>query len=222
MLVTVRSCVQGVRQRDRRLCYMRILLASASPRRSQLLDQIDVPHRVAPSAVDETRKAGESAEAYVGRLALSKAKAGWLLNRQDESVVLGADTVVVIDQAVLGKPDTPAAAEHMLSQLSGRTHRVLTAVALIQGTRSALNMSETEIRFRTITPEECRRYVATGESRDKAGAYAIQGRGAVFVAHLSGSYSGVMGLPLFETAALLKQFDVKTPYEVDNSRDGAA
>jgi len=197
-----------------------VYLASASPRRRQLLSQIGVPFQLLNVEVDESLGAGEAAERYVLRLAQAKAAAG--LSRRmavphgaaagvatpcmatPGAPVLGADTAVVAGGAILGKPADCADAERMLGLLSGRTHEVLTAVALANDDGVLTQLSRSEVTFREITPEEAREYWNTGESRDKAGAYAIQGYGAVFVSGLRGSYSGVMGLPLFETAQLLR------------------
>lgn len=186
-----------------------LVLASASPRRRELLWQLGVPHRVAAADVREDALGEESAEACVQRLAIAKARKIW----QAAAVagasatallpVLGADTAVVIDGEILGKPADRVAAMRMLARLSGRTHQVLTAVALIGPHGSAQRLSLSEVSFRALTEAECAAYWASGEPRDKAGAYAIQGLGAVFVSELRGSYSGVVGLPLFETAALL-------------------
>lgn len=156
------------------------------------------------AAVDEAVLAGEEPAEYVMRLAAAKAEAGWERSREPgDFPVLAADTAVVLDGAILGKPLDRQDAEGMLRRLSGRTHEVLTAVALrtVDGLQSRLSRSE--VTFRDIAAEEARAYWETGEPSDKAGAYAIQGRAAVFVADLRGSYSGVMGLPLFETAQLL-------------------
>jgi nucleoside triphosphate pyrophosphatase len=179
-------------------------LASASPRRSELLRQIGVRFEVRPAAIPEDRAPHEPPDAYVLRLASAKAEAVWA--RLDEHrPVLAADTAVVLDDRVLGKPADAAEAAAMLAELSGRTHRVLTAVALRSelGTESLLSASE--VRFRATTAAERRAYCATEEPYDKAGGYGIQGRAAVFVEHLSGSYSSVVGLPLFETAKLLER-----------------
>ena len=176
-----------------------LLLASASPRRRELLWQIGVAHQVASADIDERRRAGESAADCVQRLALAKASA--LSHR--ELPVLGADTAVVLDGEMLGKPHDRHSALSMLARLSGRSHRVLTAVALVDARGSQVRLSDSEVEFRIIEPAEGARYWDSGEPRDKAGGYAIQGLGAVFVRHLHGSYSGVMGLPLFETAELL-------------------
>jgi septum formation protein len=184
-------------------CGAVLILASASPRRSELLRQIGVPHRCVPAALNECRLHGESAEQCVRRLAEQKALA---VRPQlgDSLPILGADTAVFIDGEMLGKPADRLAALAMLERLSGRTHEVLSAVALAgpHGVRSALSRSQ--VRFRPLSAAECAAYWDSGEPRDKAGGYAIQGLGAVFVEELRGSYSGVMGLPLFETAALLR------------------
>jgi septum formation protein len=164
--------------------------------------QIGVPHSVRPAHVDEALRAGESARDYVVRLAREKALAVCL---QDATLpVLGADTAVVLDGVIFGKPSGRDDAIEMLMRLSGRTHEVLTAVALATRGTLAERLSASRVTFRTLTPPECGAYWDTGEPRDKAGAYAIQGRGAVFVERLEGSFSGVMGLPLFETAQLLR------------------
>lgn len=183
-----------------------VYLASGSPRRRQLLAQIGVPFQVLSVDVDESAAAGEAPRQYVSRVAEAKAVAGSRLCTRigdRRRPVLGADTAVVVDGALLGKPADCADAVRMLSLLSARTHEVLTAVALVSGERIMSRLSRSEVTFRAITPQEARDYWMTGEARDKAGAYAIQGFGAVFAAELRGSYSGVMGLPLFETAQLL-------------------
>jgi septum formation protein len=195
-----------------------VYLASASPRRRQLLSQIGVPFQVLSVEVDESIAAGEAAERYVSRLARAKAAAG--LGRRPAArpgPVLGADTAVVAGGAILGKPADCADAERMLGLLSARTHEVLTAVALATDDGVLSHLSRSEVTFREITPEEARDYWNTGEGRDKAGAYAIQGYGAVFVSGLRGSYSGVMGLPLFETAQLLRAAGVPCWLETKGS-----
>jgi septum formation protein len=183
-----------------------ICLASASPRRRELLQQIGVPHIVQPADLDERALPGEAPASYVERLA--RAKAEWVYaDRQRRGAmnlpVLGADTTVTLEGLLLGKPADEPALIATLARLSARTHEVLSAVALVMssGTRSVV--SRTRVTFRKISEAEARRYWASGEPRDKAGGYAIQGRGAVFVEHIEGSYSGVMGLPLAETAVLL-------------------
>jgi septum formation protein len=189
-----------------------IYLASNSPRRRELLDQIGVRYGWLESAVEESRHEDEGAEVYVLRLALAKARSGLAnLGERPSLPVLGADTIVLLDDDVLGKPQTYEAGMDMLIRLSGRTHRVLTAVALVDGEREGTRLSVSSVTFREIPEEEARRYWETNEPWDKAGGYAIQGRAAVFVERLEGTYSGVMGLPLFETAHLLDEFGV--PYQ---------
>jgi septum formation protein len=185
-----------------------LTLASVSPRRQELLTQIGVPHVVVGAHIDESVEAAESPHDYVQRMARSKALAVW--NAHSSLPVLAADTTVVLDGLTLGKPRDRDDALGMLARLSGRTHEVLTAVALATGAGIALRVSVSSVRFRALSAEECAAYWETGEPRDKAGAYAIQGRGAVFVESLQGSYSGVMGLPLFETVELLQKAGV--PY----------
>ena len=181
-----------------------VYLASGSPRRRELLHQIGVPFRVVGTAVDEAALPGEAPAAYVTRLAAAKADAGWDRRRDAaEAPVLAADTAVVLDGRIFGKPADGRDAEDMLSLLSGRTHEVLTAVALRTAAGMHARLSRSEVTFRAIGTLEARAYWETGEPQDKAGAYAIQGLAAVFIADLRGSFSGVMGLPLFETAELL-------------------
>ena len=186
-----------------------IYLASGSPRRRELLQQIGVPFRVVGTSVDEAVRPGEVPAAYVERLAADKADAGWAASRDEADVpVLAADTAVVLGGKVLGKPADRRDAEDMLRQLSGRTHEVLTAIALLTVNGLESRISRSEVTFRSLAAEEIRDYWETGEPADKAGAYAIQGRAAIFIADLRGSYSGVMGLPLFETAELLSKAGV--------------
>ncbi len=187
-----------------------IYLASGSPRRRELLQQIGVSFRVIGAELDETAREGESAAAYVSRLAEAKAAVGWEGSRDLRggnlrgAPVLAADTAVVLEGEILGKPADMNDAIAMLRKLSGRAHQVLTAVALRTVGGLEVRVSRSSVTFRSIGPGEARAYWDTGEPRDKAGAYAIQGYAAVFIADLKGSYSGVMGLPLFETAELLK------------------
>ena len=185
-----------------------VYLASGSPRRRELLQQIGVSFRLVGTSVDETVRLAENAPAYVLRLAAAKADAGWQTSGAGDAPVLAADTAVVLDGKILGKPADRQDAEAMLRQLSGRTHEVLTAVALRSAAGLQSRISRSEVTFRTIEAPEAQAYWETGEPRDKAGGYAIQGRAAVFVAHLRGSFSGVMGLPLFETAQLLGEAGV--------------
>jgi septum formation protein len=187
-----------------------LILASASPRRSALLRQLGVPHQVCAADIDEQRLPGEAVEACVLRLARSKAQAARERLAANGSLphgalVLGSDTAVVLGDEMLGKPHTREPALAMLGQLSGREHRVLTGVALWGDAGCEVALSESRVRFRELTHEECERYWQSGEPRDKAGAYAIQGRAAAFITSLTGSYSGVMGLPLYETAELLRR-----------------
>jgi septum formation protein len=192
-----------------------VYLASGSPRRRELLQQIGISFRVVAAAVDETALPGEAPTAYVARLAAAKADAGWKGSRNAADMtsipnaanipVLAADTAVILDGKILGKPTDGQDAEHMLRRLSGRTHEVLTAIALRTADGIHSRISRSEVTFRRIAAAEAQAYWETGEPCDKAGAYAIQGRAAIFIADLRGSYSGVMGLPLFETADLLSQ-----------------
>ena len=187
-----------------------VFLASASPRRSELLRQIGVRFEVRAAAIPEDPRPGEAPDAYVLRLAKAKARAVAAALRPDEQApVLAADTAVVLDGELLGKPADTAEAVAMLERLSGRSHRVLTAVTLDCGTDVESLRSDSEVRFRATTAAERHAYCSTGEPFDKAGGYGIQGHAAVFVESLQGSYSGVMGLPLFETAALLARAGVQ-------------
>jgi septum formation protein len=178
-----------------------VCLASRSPRRRELLGQIGVPHVVATPDIDEAVLAGERALDYVVRMACCKARA--VHSHGTGLPVLAADTIVVIDGHIHGKPANEEEGVGMLARLSGRSHQVLTAVALAADGGVTHRLSTSEVRFRRLTRAECLHYWRTGEPCDKAGGYAVQGRGAVFIEHLRGSYSGVMGLPLFETAQLL-------------------
>lgn len=185
-----------------------ICLASMSPRRRELLAQIGVPHTVFAAHVDESLLPAESPADYVARLA--RLKATTVRDRGEGLPVLAADTTVVLDGAVYGKPADRGDGLAMLARLAGRTHEVLTAVALATQRGVALRVNVSSVRFRNIDGSEIERYWETGEPHDKAGGYAIQGYGAVFVAALGGSYSAVMGLPLLETAELLR--DAGLPY----------
>jgi septum formation protein len=179
-----------------------LCLASVSPRRRELLLQIGVPHVVMGADIDETFLAGEPPRDYVIRLAREKALA---VRRTGQKLpVLAADTTVVVDGKVFGKPHDQAQGVHMLAALSGRAHEVLTAVALADSRGVTERISVSTVRFREVSLEESLAYWESGEPRDKAGGYAIQGLGAVFIEELRGSYSGVMGLPLFETGELLR------------------
>ncbi len=186
-----------------------IYLASASPRRRELLEQIGVRYRSLNVLVNETIMNNEIPEHYVQRVALDKARAGRNCLEQNQlRPVLGADTVVVVDDLILGKPGDRQDALAMLRQLSAREHRVLTAVALVDG-KERIRLNTSTVSFRPLTEAECEKYWQTGECHDKAGAYAIQGYAAAFIRELRGSYSGVMGLPLYETAEILQQAGVR-------------
>jgi len=182
-----------------------IYLASGSSRRRELLQQIGVSYRVIDTAVDETVLRDEAPFSYVSRVAAAKANAGWQCRRDPhDAPVLAADTAVVLDGNILGKPRDRVDALDMLHRLSGRSHEVLTGVALRTAAGLDARVSRSVVTFRCLDATEAGAYWDTGEPRDKAGAYAIQGRAAAFIADLRGSYSGVMGLPLFETAELLQ------------------
>jgi len=181
-------------------------LASASPRRRQLLELIGVPHVVTPADIDETPARNEAGADYVVRLARDKARV--VHARHADLPVLAADTTVHVDGAILEKPHSEADCIRMLSLLSGRRHQVYTGLCVISTAAPTVVCATTEVEFRSISKGEMRAYWASGEPRGKAGAYAIQGLGAVFVANVSGSYTGVMGLPLFETAQVLRRHGV--------------
>lgn len=186
-----------------------IYLASASPRRRELLEQIGVEYRLISVDVDETPKTAEPPLDYVSRLALEKAQAGWqLVEKSDKRPVLGADTAVVINGQILGKPADKDHAIEMLMSLSGQTHQVLSAIALVVENQQKVAVNTSLVTFRDLSKAECDAYWHTGEPVDKAGSYAIQGKAAMFINNLSGSYSGVMGLPLYETAELLQNIGV--------------
>lgn len=204
------------------MTFSKIYLASQSPRRAELLTQIgvafDVLHlrndRARGIDVDETPLAQELPADYVRRVCLDKVTAAYAVLRYrslPDAPVLAADTAVVVDGKILGKPDSPAHAVEMLQLLSGREHQVLTAIALVQAEHIETALSISTVRFVELDEARIRRYLMSSEGRDKAGGYGIQGLGGAFVAHLSGSYSGVMGLPLCETVALLRKFNLPTP-----------
>ncbi len=196
---------------------MRIYLASRSPRRRELLHQMGVAFDTlvfrdgprADSATDETPLAGEAPVAYVERVARAKAEHGVKVLHERRLLlrpVLAADTTLEFAGEIIGKPVDAADAAAILRRLSGQTHRVLTGVAVSYQGRTEYVLSVSDVRFRAVADDEIRRYVLSGEPMDKAGAYGIQGRAGLFVEHLSGSYTGVMGLPVCETGELLKHF----------------
>jgi len=195
----------------------RIYLASRSPRRRELLKQAGIPFEIMLFRedrgrgvdVDESPHPDEDPQAYVLRIARSKAEAANLRLQQrrlPDYPVLAADTTVVLDRRILGKPADHAQAQAMLSELSGRSHEVLTAIAACRHDRLETRLSVSTVEFAELSMARIRQYVATGEPLDKAGAYGIQGRAGAFVRRLSGSYTGVMGLPLYETVELLESF----------------
>ncbi|MBE9568502.1 MAG: septum formation inhibitor Maf [Proteobacteria bacterium] len=205
-----------------------LILASASPRRRELLSQIGLEVLVQPVDIDETPKQGEAVVDYVQRLAMEKAQRGFEnIDDKQKLPVLGSDTVVEIDGEILGKPVDRAHAKHMLQRLSGEKHTVHTSVAIVRpigdklvehdsslslsqsSSMSLLATSSSQVIFRALDEEEIADYLATGEADDKAGAYAIQGIAAQFIENINGSFSGVMGLPLYETAKLLKQCGIE-------------
>jgi len=187
-----------------------IILASASPRRRELLQQIGIISRVQAVDIDESRNPDEPVIAFVERLAMEKAQRGFDILKNDEALpVLGSDTIVEIDGTVLGKPEDRENAKDILMLLSGRVHQVHTSVAIVTGERKLIDTSSTHVHFKTLEADEIDSYIDTGEADDKAGAYAIQGIAAQFVKNINGSYSGVMGLPLYETVKLLKQCGIR-------------
>ncbi len=187
-----------------------LYLASRSPRRNELLARLDRPFRALDLDVPEVRAPDESAADYVQRVAADKARAGLALVAEDsEAVVLGSDTEVVLDGRVFGKPVDAADACAMLRALAGRTHQVMTAVALVAADREQGVLVISEVTFAAIDEDRIAAYVASGEPMDKAGAYAIQGGAERYIRHLAGSYSGVMGLPLQQTEQLLQAFELK-------------
>lgn len=184
-----------------------LYLASQSPRRRELLAQIGVEHGLLDVEIVEQRQPGEPALDYVNRVAREKAGAGLLqVMALPGALVLGADTEVVLGDVVYGKPSDPEDAMRMLGELSGRSHCVITAVWLVRADREEHVVVESEVRFAAMTEQDIRGYVASGECMGKAGGYAVQGRAAAFIEHISGSYSGVMGLPLQQTSMLLRKF----------------
>jgi septum formation protein len=184
-----------------------LILASASPRRVDILNQIGVRFSVAPADINESQLINESSAEFVCRLASQKAKTGYDSHIGSQSA-LGADTIVLCDEQIFGKPKDYSDSKRMLGQLSGRAHKVISAVAINNGVESAVLMSETSVIFRIISEQEFLNYWSTGEPVGKAGSYAIQGLGSIFVESIQGSYSGVVGLPIAETCRLLRHFKV--------------
>jgi septum formation protein len=187
----------------------RLYLASASPRRRELLSQIGVRFSVAPASIAEVPFPAESAEHFVMRMAREKAVA--IQAAHPDALILGADTDVILDGEILGKPDDEAHASDMLQRLAGRAHQVLSGVALASPAGCTWRLSESRVHFRPLSHAEIHAYWQTGEPAGKAGGYAIQGLAAAFIQRLEGSYSGVMGLPLYETAQLLHTAGIHRP-----------
>ncbi len=185
----------------------RVILASASPRRRELLTLIGIRHEVRPADVDESIHPNEAPAVYAERLARTKAEA--LADRGDDVLSIGADTIVVIDDDVLGKPRDREEAAVMLARLSGRTHTVYTAVAVRRGERTVSAVEHVAVSFRTLTAEAIKSYIATGEPMDKAGAYGIQGYGATIVERIDGDYFAVMGLALGTLVRLMDDVGVR-------------
>ncbi|MCV2402902.1 Maf family nucleotide pyrophosphatase [Marinomonas sp. C2222] len=202
-----------------------LFLASASPRRKELLSLLVPEFNILPADIDETPHVGEAPKEYVIRMAIEKAKAASLLYRQDTStdhfsapIFIASDTSVVVDDCILGKPESLAHSQEMLRLLSGRSHFVMTSLCIYQPDKNQLvtECVTSEVTFRLISNVEIEQYWRSGEPRDKAGSYGIQGLGSIFVQAISGSYSGIVGLPLFETAQLLKQFGIHSLEEMSH------
>ena len=189
-----------------RVSELAVVLASSSPRRRELLDLVGICHTVSPADIDESLRVGELPEAYAERLA--RAKAETLAQGNPDALIVGADTIVVIDDIVLGKPKDTGDAERMLGLLSGRSHTVMTAVAVNYLGRTVSTVEIVDVTFRPLGEEEIRNYVATGEPMDKAGAYGIQGYGATIVRRIDGDYFAVMGLSLVKLVALMAELGV--------------
>lgn len=188
---------------------MNLVLASTSPRRKELLKQLLQLEQaqsfdcVAPD-IDESQRSGETADIFVKRLALEKAQEGLRQVAENKAIVIGSDTIVVLDDAILGKPSSTQDAFKILTQLSGQTHKVMTAVALVSQSKQLVELVETQVSFSNLTQQDIVAYVKTLEPMDKAGAYGIQGIGGAFVESIQGDYSAVVGLPMATTRNLLK------------------
>ena len=187
---------------------MAIILGSQSPRRRELLEKLDLPFTILTADIDETVRPELTPAQAVADISARKA-AAILRQASEDDLVITADTIVVLDGQIMGKPHSPEEAEQMLSSLSGRTHQVYTAVTLHSHARQKTEVACTQVTFRPLDPTEIRAYIASGEPMDKAGAYGIQGRGAVLVSHLEGDYFNVMGLPLCTLCRMLRSFGVK-------------
>lgn len=185
-----------------------IILASASPRRKQLLEQIGFSPLCLPVNIDETQNPNETPLEYCQRLALEKAQKGWKESNH-QIPVLGSDTIVVLGNKTLGKPNDSEDAFKTLSQLSNNTHQVMTSVAIVEKDKSEICTSISKVTFNKLTKNDILKYIQTKEPFDKAGSYAIQGLASIWIKNIQGSYSGIMGLPLYETASLLKKFNIE-------------
>lgn len=185
----------------------RVVLASSSPRRRQLLDLIGIAHEVRPANIDETMRPREAPRRHAERLAREKATA--IAKRDPDLITIGADTIVVVNRKVLGKPRDHADAARMLTMLSGREHMVITAVAVSRGRKLRSAVEEVRVRFRRLRDDEIEAYIATGEPMDKAGAYGIQGYGATIVERIEGDYFAVMGVPIVRLIGLLRDVGVR-------------
>ena len=185
----------------------RVVLASSSPRRRQLLDLIGIAHEVRPANIDETMRPREAPRRHAERLAREKASA--IAKRDPDLITIGADTIVVVNRKVLGKPRDHADAARMLTMLSGREHMVITAVAVSRGRKLRSAVEEVRVRFRRLRDDEIEAYIATGEPMDKAGAYGIQGYGATIVERIEGDYFAVMGVPIVRLIGLLRDVGVR-------------
>ena len=190
----------------------KLILASQSPRRRELLSQLGYQFSTCPADIDETARMDESSVEYVERLALEKAQY-IAKNQSDTTLVLGSDTCVVYQDNILGKPENLTQCLEHLAMLSGNTHQVLTAIAIVQGEFSKSLVVSTDVEFKVLSTEEIKNYWQTGEPQDKAGSYGIQGVAGQFVKQINGSYSAVVGLPLYETAQLLAEFSLPTPVQ---------
>lgn len=186
---------------------MALILASASPRRQELLRNLDLPFSVMTADIDESMDASRGAEAEVARICRAKAEAV-LPKASDDDVIITADTIVCVDDRILGKPSDEEDAVRMLQLLSGRTHQVRTGITVCTKTSSVTEVETTDVRFRPLSDREIRAYVQTGEPMDKAGSYGIQGRASVFAEALHGDYFNVMGLPLCRLTRILRQFGI--------------
>lgn len=183
----------------------KLYLASSSPRRAELLSQLDLSFQVITAAIDETPKVNESAQAFVQRMALEKAQAGYQQCKVNESWVLGGDTLLSLEEDIIGKPSNYAEYTDIMRRLSGNWHEVLSAVALVNQKTKMLKLSVTRVKFKQLTDNEIEYYWQSAEPIGKAGGYAIQGKGACYIERIEGSYSAVMGLPLFELNQLLTE-----------------